>query len=136
MCLGCFVGASKPELQACVHCWESYITVPDCYYIRLPQIHSCALSQVPNSIFQSYLCCLERPRIWIHTHQIPSLYLQYLNFVCSSLCLMQTLCQHTPSTCEKKHLPEKPIFLSSTLTGINRLKNYFRKKTILAFKVW
>lgn len=136
MCLGCFAEASKLKLL-CVHSWESCITVPDCYCIRLPQIHSGAPSQVPNSISESYWCCLQRSRIWIQRHQLPSFYLQSVSILHPPHC---ACCRHFASTV-LPHVTtafawKKTTFLSSTLKGINRLKNYCRRKTILAFKMW
>lgn len=126
MCLGCFVESSKLKLL-CVHSWKFCITVlgmPDCYYIRHPQIHSWALSQVPNSISERW----NTPTTFI----LPP---ECLNSASSSLCLLQTLPAHSFHMWQQ-HLPEKTTFLSCTLKGIKRLKNYCRNKTILAFKMW
>lgn len=130
MHLGCFVGASKLKLLW-LHCWESCITLPDCYYIRLPQIHPYTLLQASSSISESYLCCLERPGIWIHTHQLPSLYLQSVPIPYPPHCawrrhLASTLLPHVKTAFAwKPHFPQLHTERNEQTKELLQKENHF-----------
>lgn len=72
-----------------------------------------------------------------HTPTTFTVPLQSVSILCPPYC---ACCRHSASTLlphvKTAFAWKKTTFLSSILKGINRLKNYCRKKTILAFKMW
>lgn len=128
MCLGCFVGSIQAETPLCP---------------LLGILHYCTWWLLHQASTNTLMCSFPGTQFYLwelfmlfgkikdvdpHTPTTFTLLCRVSQFwILLTVLGSDTLPEHSFHMW-KQHLPEKPTFLSSILKGINRLKNYFRRK--------